>query len=53
MGLLKTNFFCFLEFECTKGSKDTVFHHRGTMARSFTEIFLMEYTEDTETGLLV
>jgi hypothetical protein len=26
-------------FKCTKGSEDTVFHHRGTVARSFTETF--------------
>jgi hypothetical protein len=42
------DFFCFLLFECTKGSEDTVFHHKGTVARSFTETFLMEYTEDTK-----
>jgi hypothetical protein len=49
----ENNFFCFLEFEYTKGSKDTVFHHKGTMARSFTETFINGDTKDTETGLLV
>jgi hypothetical protein len=33
-------FFVSLGCECTKGSKDTVFHHRGTVARSFTETFI-------------
>jgi hypothetical protein len=31
--------FCFPEFECTKGSEYTVFHHKGTVAQSFTETF--------------